>query len=386
MTDFRRRYRIYQAGQLASGFITGLSLGINRLSRERSHNKALVIYDKDFHNPRKYFDKNKIFNNNKMPARKSYGRKRTKRSSSTRGKYTSVVRGSRVSQKKSRTYKKKQPSLRKQVKTLVSKVNADQAHHTYKETTLGEVNTGVGRCEYQQEAISSVSNLDTYISQLRYYDPSVPATLVTASGATGTYHRDIHFDNIYSKLEIRNNYQVPCKVKVYLVKPKGDTNITPLTYYTNGIADQVTSAGADQQTALLYLSDIKAFKEQYSMKCVKDVILDAGAVVTCSHSTGSFTYDPSLTDSHTLGYQPKYKSCLWVMRVEGALAHDTIANQYSTTQCSIDWMVTNIAKISYDAGVSLDDIYLSEARVEAFTNAGVLTSKPVADNIGYSQA
>lgn len=318
-----------------------------------------------------------------MPRRTS--KRSSKRKTYTK-KYSSIVRGQRVSQRSSRRRSRKGVSLRKQVKNLTAKVNADQAHHTYKETTLGEINTGVGRCEYQQEAISSVSNLETYISQLRYYDPSVPATLVTASGASGTYHRDIHIDNLFSKLEIRNNYQVPCKLKVYLVKPKGDTNITPLTYYTNGITDQVTSAGADQQTALLYLSDIKTFTEQYSLKCVKDVILDAGATVVCTHSTGSFTYDPSLTDSHTLAYQPKYKSCLWVMRLEGVLAHDTVANQYSTTQCSVDWIMTNVAKISYDAGVGLDDIYLSETRPEAFTNAGVLTSKPIADNISYSQA
>lgn len=331
---------------------------------------------------RGYYQKKKIYRISKMPrTKRSY-----KKKPSSSKKYSSIVRGQRVYQRSARRRTRRRTSLKKDVKALKALVKADQATHTYKELGSGEVQALVGQVEYGQEAITSVSNLESWIANLRYYNPAVPGTLTTASGATGTFHREIHFANVYSRVEVRNNYQVPCRLKIYLAKPKSDTSITPLTYYTNGIADQVISAGADQQTAGLYLTDIVTFNEQYSLVCKKDIILDAGAMCSVTHNTGRFNYDPSLTDSHSSGYQTKYKSCLWLIRVEGVLGHDSAsAQEFNTLLASIDYQFIHIAKIEYDAGTGLNDIYIADNRASTFTSgSGVVTSKPVADNIGYS--
>lgn len=381
----RLRHHAQRAALAAAGVATGVyetQLGFLRGLRPppRTDNKQLVVYDKDFHNPRKYFTKNKMFNNNKMAVRKN-----TRKTYRPSKKYSSIVRGQRVSQRSSKRYPRRKTSVRKDVKALKAKVNADQATHTYKELGAGEVQALAGQVEYTQEAISSVSNLEAWIANLRYYNPSNPTVLTTASGASGTFHREIHFSNIYSKLELRNNYQVPCRVKVYLCRPKSDTNIVPMTYYTNGIADQVISAGADQQTAGLYLTDINTFNQQYSVVCKKDVILDAGAMCFATHNTGRFKYDPSLTDSHTSGYQTKYKACLWIIRVEGILGHDSASAQdFNTLLGSVDYQFIHIAKIEYDAGVGLNDIYIQDNRNSFTSGSGLVSSKPVADNIGYS--
>lgn len=287
------------------------------------------------------------------------------------------------------TTKKKQ-TVKKQIREIQKSLKSDQAIHTNKTFWSGTVKSSVGLC---QHAIIGDFRLDTGIEtpvlpNLRYYDPSVPGTLVTASAATGTYSRQIHFKNVAASFTVRNNYQVPAKVRVYLCVAKGDTSVTPLTYYTNGITDQVINGGMDQTTPNIFMNDINVLKEQYSIKCLRNTTLMPGKSFSVRHNTGSFDYDPSVYDSHSLTFQKKYKSWAIILRVEGVVGHDSAV---STEQCQIaagvDYDAQRVSTITYDAGVNLDDIFLVDYRSSSsFTNGGLVSSMPVADNIGYSVA
>lgn len=276
---------------------------------------------------------------------------------------------------------KSKTSLSKQVKDLKRSVNADQARHVYKYFTSGYAVSANGACDHTALIINDAPTLETYTSQLRYYDPSNPATLVTAAGGTGTFSRQLHFKNIYSKLTVRANYLMPVRVKIYLVTPKGDTNIHPLTYYANGLVDQVIGGSAVPETAGIYLTDIDVFNKQWSAKLVKDVEIKPGGTVTATTSIKPFDYDPSVYDSHTVAYQPKFKSAVWVIRQEGVLAHDsTLFTQQGLMNSYIDYEVYHKAEILYDAGTNLNDIYLDDNRATTFTNGPMATNCPVADN------
>lgn len=358
---------------------------------EYAKDKALKIIDRvqKRKNPslRGYSAEKIILDNNKMP-KIIYRRRGGYRSSSSKKpsskKYSQQKNGSTVYKKTYRKAYRKKTTLRKQVKTLKKAVESDNAHHTYKQVQTGTFSSAVGLCNHDSLTINTAGNIEGYCANLRYFNPATPGTLTTANPATGTYSSKIHFDNVYSKLMLRNNYQVPVKVKVYLVKPKGDTNINPHTYYSNGITDQVIGGG-DETTPTIYLNDIDVFKEQWSIKVLKDVVLDAGAWCEVKHSTGKFDYDPSLFDSHTVAYQPKFKSAVFMIRLEGVLGHDTtVTTEHTNLAGQVDYMRTTVAKITYDAGVNLNDIYISDGRDASFTNGGVVSSKPVADNIGYS--
>lgn len=321
------------------------------------------------------FSKNKMFSTNKaMPAKKTYRRRRVSRSSKRK-----TYKGTR-SRKPKKSYARKRTSLKKEVKLIKRQLNADSARHVYKGLNAYLLNFALNNSNYQTFDVVTGSLIETYMANLRYYDPSTPGTLVTAAGATGAYSRELHFKNVHGMLEIRNNYQTPCKVKVYLVQPKGDTNISPTTYYNNSIADQLIGGAGTIVTNGIYPTDLNAFTAQWRCKCIKDVNLDAGSTVVVTHNSGSFKYDPSLFDSHALEYQNKFKAFAFFVRVEGVIGHDTILGQYTTISGGVDIATSVRAEILYDAGINLDDIYLSNSRATAFTNAGVVTNKPIADN------
>lgn len=329
------------------------------------------------------FSKNKILAKDKaMPYKRTF--KRSKRSSK-RSYKKRQFKGTR-SKKPKRSYRRK-TSLKKEVKQIKRQLNADSAHHVYKLLTGDKLLTAVNQSNYATFEVITGTLLEAYMANLRYYDPATPGTLVTASGATGSYQREIFFKNVNGIIELRNNYQVPVKVKVYLVKPKGDTTITPTTYYNNAIADQLIGGAGSITTNGVYPTDLAPFMAQWRIKCVKDVVLDSGATVVASHNSGSFKYDPSLFDSHALEYQTKFKSFAWFVRVEGIIGHDTsVATEQTTLAGGVDVLQTIRVEIIYDAGVILDDLYVNNLRDASFTNGGVVASKPVSDNISYSVA
>lgn len=307
-------------------------------------------------------------------------------SKKTPSKYTKRTKKGTSSNRKSKKSRRSKPSLRKEVKQIKRQLNADSAKHVYKSLAKRALGSSVGLCNYSEQSINTCSNIESYIAQLRYYDPATPGTLVTASAGTGTYQRELFIKNIHSKLEFTNSYQVPIKIKVYLLKAKGDTNLTPATYYNNSCTDQVINASVDVTTRGIYPTDLNAFMAQWDCKCVKDVYLDTGSRFTVSHNTGSFKYDPSIFDTHSLEYQKKFKCATWFIRLEGAFGHDTSAAEQTSLQSGVDVNVLTTATIMYDGGINLDDIYIANSQSTSFTNGGVIANKPVSDNQSFSTA
>lgn len=277
--------------------------------------------------------------------------------------------------------------LKKQVKQLQKSLKSDQAYHTFKISEAGPLLASVAKCNHRAFSLGTISNLQSAMAHFRYYNPSVPGTLTTADASTGTYSRMVHCLGITYTLTARNNYQVPCKYRIYKVEPKADTSIDAITYFTNGITDQVQSSGApDDETPQVYLTEIDAFKSQWRAKVLKSGILEAGRQVSVSFKSKSFDFDPSVFDTHNLEYQTKYGSGLFIIRVEGVVGHDTTVADYTTLAAGLDLEGTRIYKFVYDAGTNLNDIYITDNRDTSFTNAGVVSNKAVADNQSYSVA
>lgn len=386
MDTVRKRRLRQQAIALASGIATGIyetQVGGLRRRGTRADEKQLVVYDKDFHNPREYFfKKNKMLAVDKMPRT---SKKSTRRLSSSR-KFTQQKNGSRVSSKKPvATRRRTRLSLRQEVRMLKKSVASDQAYHCHKRYETGAISSAVAQCNHTNINYTDITYLEAMLTQLRVLNPATGA-LTTYNPASGSTSQQIHFKNFYGKLELVNNYQVPCRIKVYLCRTKADTSISPVTYYTNGITDQVISGG-NATTPGIFMTDIDVLKEQWSLKVLKDVVLDAGSRVEVTHSTGPFNYDPSLVDSHPLSYQTKYKAFTFVVRIEGLIGHDSaVAGQQTNLSAAVDYIQTMKADIIYDAGVNLNDIYITDNRDATFTNGGLVTNKPIADNQAYAAA
>lgn len=322
----------------------------------------------------------KIFTKSKMPTGKSakffiVASKGSKSGGSSKSKGTN---------RKNKKPPSKSPktSLTAKVNKISKQLNSSMAHHTYKALVSGRALAGIGSANHVNANVNTLSNMETYGGNLRYFD-STSGAMESVGVGTGTYSRDFNYKYVFSKIEVANNYQVPVKVKVYVCSVKGQTANDPVTLL--GAGDQVLT-GADITDPLVYLTELETVTQQWNVDCVIDKYLHPSQVATASHSVKDIKYDPAHADSESATYQSTFKSFVWVIRVEGPLGHDTVADQQTTLQAGVDYQYSMIAKIEYEAGANVNDIYTVDSRDATFTNAGVVSSKPVSDNISYSVA
>lgn len=289
----------------------------------------------------------------------------------------SIKSGVKLRRTKRKTFPKK---VKSQIKELKRLAESDMGRLVYRDMAPARLLAGVNAQACSAIAASDTSILEAVIAQLRYYDPSAPSTLVTADGATGTYQKEFYFKRIYSKITYRNNYQSPVLVKSYCCVPKDDTNITPFVAWTNGLTDGANGSYSDMNS---YPTDSQQFQDLYKIVSSKTKLLNPGQELVCTHSEKPFQYDPSLTDSHSLSYQTRNKNFLWMTIVSGCVGHDTSLDEQGFLAAGVDIIIERVFEVHYSAGADIRFVYTTNS-LDTFTNGGVYSSKPVADNIGYS--
>lgn len=228
----------------------------------------------------------------------------------------------------------------------------------------------------------STATLESILSQCKFFNPSVPGTLTTADISSGTFQRDIHFATAYTRLRVRNNYQVPARVSIYCCLVKDDTSISPRTAWANGLADIGSVTYTDPMT---FPSDSQQLSDLYKIESSVKKVLIPGQEMSLSYSAPKFIYDPSLVDSHNLTYLKQYKCHGYIVVVEGVMGHDTTADEQGNLAAGVDIEIYRNFKVHYSAGAQIRVLYTSDG-LSTFTNGGVVSSKPVCDNIGYSVA
>ncbi len=295
-------------------------------------------------------------------------------------------RAARSQHKRSRSFRGAPGSLKPRVKKL-EKFMANQT------------STKTCRTFHSQQLLAAVNaqNMDSYdsptvttiascISDVRMFNKSAPATLLTVDLDVGTYSQQI-LVKWHHSCQIVNNYQSRCEVWLYSCFVKADTTITAADAITNGLADNPSGA----ITAATYgalPTDSSQFKDLYSCKLLKHKLLSPGQGCSGSASAPYFEYDPATLDSHTSGFQRKLYGHTFVVVVRGSGAHDTaVAGEVGAIACGIDVIRKKVTTLKYDAGgVDLNDLDINIASFDTPTNGFVQSSKPVSDNIGYSVA
>lgn len=278
--------------------------------------------------------------------------------------------------------KGKVKKLEAAVKNLRIATEADQGCLTYRWRQVGRMLCNVNSSYFGAITGHNTAALETVLAQLRYYNPSSPATLVTADGTTGTFMKDFTFDKTYIKFLARNNYQSPVKVKLYVCTVKDDTSIDPVVAYGNGLAD----IGAPSSTStLVYLTDSPQFNDLWKIHSSESATLQPGEEMKITYSPDKFQYDPSLVDSHTQSFQTRYKGCCIVVRIEGVIGHDTTLDQQGSLQGGIDWQMDRTYVVKYSAGADIEYLVVND-QSSTFTNGGVASQKPIPDNVAYSVA
>lgn len=275
-------------------------------------------------------------------------------------------------------------TLSKRVSTISKELKGDQSILEYHYRSSGRQLVSVAQMAFNSLESVNVVKMESALGQLRFFNPAAPGTLTTADGSTGTYAREYMFKTIYSNIAIYNNYQVPVKVRLYCLSPKLSTSTAPETAFTNGLTD----AGNPSSTSpAIYPTDSQEFTDTYSILTSKMVVLQPAQSMSMSKSFKDVGYCPQIYDSDTSTYQKRYKNLVWATRIEGILGHDTAANQQTLVAAGIDFLFHAKFVIQYESGgAALKTIYVNENCPTSFTNGGVLSEKPIADNIGYSVA
>lgn len=293
------------------------------------------------------------------------------------GKKQKKTKPSKTSQRK--VYKK-QKQLSKKVKELERLTEADIGTLTFRDREADRILSSVNSQAVSNYICVSSAAVEEVIAQLRYYDPTAPTALVTADGATGTYQKEFYFKTIFTQLHMANNYQVPADVSVYLCEAKVDTSINPATAWANGLTDSSNVANTDIN---IYPSDSDQLTDLYNVKRVFNRVLMPGRTASVKYSPKPFSYDPSFTDSHSQTYQKAFRGAVWLVVLRGVLGHDTTANEQGILGSGLDIEVKRTFVVKYPAGADIKYTYSTNG-LSSFTNAGVISNKPVSDNQSYS--
>lgn len=270
------------------------------------------------------------------------------------------------------------------IKSIKQRLSLDTGTHIQKTLDTGRLIASARTMAHSLIDQNNASEIETVLANLKYYDPSNPAVLVTASAASGTFTKQFLFKNIYSHIVVRNNYQVPAEVTLYIVAPKNDTSKTAIEAYTEGLND---IGGPSSTSPMMYLSDSPVFKKLYKVVKQKSKVLEVGKTMSLNHSIKNLVYDPAYNDAHTSTYKPVEGAFSYVIRVTGVVGHDTtITTEQLKLPCGVDYEINRKWEISYQAGCDLHTVDITDNSSASFTNGGVVSNKPDANNQSYSQS
>lgn len=273
-------------------------------------------------------------------------------------------------------------SLNRQMKMLKTAHNADTANHTHRRIFSGSALSSAQSQFYHQIVINRPSTIEDSCGSFRFFDPTTPTALVTASAVTGTFSRKLNVKNVSASCVFRNNYIVPLHARFYWVSPKDDTTQSPLVSMDNSLQDQMATA-VDRTHPGVYPTDLDMFNSQWNIVKTVNKTIQPGSECELKWNSGNFTYDPSIFDTETDNYQKSCKTVVLMIKIQGVVAHDASGNE-GYTQAGLDYVCTVTSKFEYDAGgVSLNDLTFDN-ELPTFIGAQITGNKPAADNQNYS--
>lgn len=293
--------------------------------------------------------------------------------------YKASARGGKVS-KYAKTKRRGEGSgqskikqMDRQITRLKKSEDASLGTMIYRAEGRFTISSAVNAQGVSTKSHSTVTGLEQILANLKFYDPSNPATLITADFTTGTYQKEVLFERLTSTLQLRNNYKNDCRVRVYLGVPKVDTSTSIDSAWSSGATDQ---GGVANTVINTYPTDYQLVGRLWKLKLKANKVLKAGQSLTLSHSNKEFRLDPSFLDSHALTYQKSLGNAQWLIVVSGTLGHDSaVADQVGYTASKVDGTLRTSTKIQYDAGVNIKYSVISNT-FDTFTNGAVQSQKP----------
>lgn len=280
-----------------------------------------------------------------------------------------------------KTMKKAKTKLARRVQTLEKRVSNSEGTLIYRRLLSSRLLASQNAVNHGAFSSNYTTNIELALAQLRYFNPATPGTYTTVDLTSGTNSKAVSIQ-CKSYMTVSNNYQVPVKVTLYCVAPKVDHSVTPTAAIDNGLSD--ASAGPLTITSpTVHPTDSYQFNDLWRIKQSKSKYLRPGQKLTLAYSTKWFEYDPALVDTHNDIYQRRNHAMVYLVRVQGPMGHDTVADQQGLLPCGVDTEHYLKYTVKYQAGVRVK-FYVESLDLDAMTTSAVVSEAPVADNIAYS--
>lgn len=240
----------------------------------------------------------------------------------------------------------------------------------------------VGQQSWLSLPVGTGTDFRSIMTGLRYWNVTTNTyDTVNIGASNGATNLDIHYQ--CSKLEIKNNYQVPVRVNVYIAHTKVDTNLGSLDYLLADIPSYSNMTTKEQLG--VYLTDSQLVRTNYNVKKMVTTILAPGESVKTNHTEKNCRNIDMEWLNATGGfytYAKKLHSYEWIINIEGCPSHSsTIFSQVSNASAAVDIIYEDQMKCKYQGGSNSTYLRVTDAR----DKSGIkLQSQQTCDNQAYS--
>lgn len=259
--------------------------------------------------------------------------------------------------------KKKAPSKKSSIKKRVSRIEKRLSNLTSK-LKYREVETQASTSSNQQVYSGIIGNsiavCDRALARLRYYNPSVPGTLTTADGSTGTYDRTF---KIRGKMvrTYRNNSNFDQHVTWYVYVVKDDTSVSVGSAWSQGLTDK---SNTTFQSPFVDPDDSEIVKSLYKKVKAEHRVVKPGDTFMCQHVAPWIEYNPSVMDTQTEAYQ-KVNQCYEMLCVVAGTIVYSAASLTSAARGPTQYNIETIEELTVlynSGGPALKYIHVEDGR------------------------
>jgi hypothetical protein len=291
----------------------------------------------------------------KMPYRTRRRYRRSRRPYRRRRRYGMPMRSRKRKRYTKSKYTKKKVVVKSnaQLSALMAQmkrlVEADIGTLVYRWRKIDECNAATDGTNTCATRINGLTEIKQVLSGMRIFNPATPATPTVVNLDNVTQDFNAHFVSCKTKIEFQNATLLPAYITCYAVKVKRDTNITPVTAFTNGLSD---IGAPPSQGPLVYPMDSDQFRSNYQIAKTYRFRMVPGQYKAFSFNIGPFVWNASTSDSHNLEAQVKYNTFFWMYRIEGITA-DGATSGVGTSTAKVNMKMDTTFVVKYAAGADL---------------------------------
>lgn len=323
------------------------------------------------------------------PAERSQSVKRSSKKSKAGPSGTKRKRGLRG--KGSGLKKMKKCSLKnlcKQVKRIDSRLREGETTLEFRFKGTGQYVKPVNRKLHVANIGMVKATFDNVLAQLQYYNATSGEFETKAFEVSTADQKTVLIDSCSTTLSLKNSYQVPVAMDIYLVQPKENSSLSPVADFQTGMGNKLVDPTIPTDHTLINLKDSQEFRYRWSSKKIRSVTLIPGQTTSVSRTVRGIIYDPTAVSA--LAAQRQLKSFYFYIVFKDNIHNLGHSNPTVTVfghlNGAVDYSVTQITKVKYDGGMNGHRIVINSPQITDVITGGVTGMSNITDNQALNAA